>query len=526
SRQIGAGAMGVVYEAFDAERNRRVAIKTLNHLEPEALYRLKNEFRSLAGVTHPNLVQMHELLAVDGQWFFVMDHVDGTTFTEHFQRLANRPEGRDARFYARLLEALGELVQGVAALHELGKIHRDLKPSNVLVDGAGRVIILDFGLSSDALPPADQSGAGWPCGTPLYMAPETFAGEPQGPAADWYAVGLILYEVLVGQLPYGGQSHQLISLKLFTRPDPPRSIEPKTPEALNQICVRLLQRDPALRPGAKELGALFPAAHRERSSVSTRRSRARPLVGREKELAQLRGAFQNVVASRTAVISISGPSGIGKTALVEAFLQELRDQDDVKVFCGRCYEQEAVPYKAFDQLVDGMSRYLSHTTETAAALAMPREPGALAALFPVLARVPVIRASARPLPRDRTEQRRLGFVAFRETLCRIADRQKLVLFVDDVQWSDPDSALLFKHVWSGRLPPACLLVCCSRLPRPPALEGLVSSLEEERGEHVDYDEIHLEALSEGESIELARQSGLEGSAWQRAARSISEEAKG
>lgn len=525
SRRIGAGAMGVVYEATDVERNLVVALKTLNYLEPEAIYRLKNEFRSLAGVAHPNLVGMHELSCVGEQWFFVMDHVDGVTFTEHFRELRRVTEGGGLTFYGRLGACVGELVAGVQALHELGKIHRDLKPSNVLVSRAGRVVILDFGLSSDARPAPDQSGLGVPAGTPLYMAPEIFTGEPQGPAADWYAVGLIIYEALTGRLPFVGQPHQLMAQKLFETPAPPSRLAPDVPASFDELCVRLLSRDPAQRPSGAELEALFPASRSERRNVS-RPPPAVALVGRAEELARLRAAFDSVQDGKAAIVAISGESGIGKTALVGAFLHELREQHDVKVLAGRCYEHESVPYKAFDQVADALSRYLCHASDTDAALAMPREPRALAALFPVLDRVPVVRSTARALPHDRTEVRRLGFGAFRETLCRIADRQKLVLFVDDLQWSDADSALLFRHVFGGKHPPSCLFIACSREPRPEAMRALLTAIEQDSSPRVHYVELELAGLSEAESTELLRRTGLDGEGFERAVRSISAEAKG
>ena len=129
-RRIGAGGMGVVYEAFDHERGLGVALKTLARLEPTDVYRLKNEFRALAEVTHPNLVRLHELFGDDGLWLFTMELIAGRPLDEWV-----RPAGQLDP--SRLRTALAHLVAGVRAIHDAGKLHRDIKPNNVLVTETG-----------------------------------------------------------------------------------------------------------------------------------------------------------------------------------------------------------------------------------------------------------------------------------------------------------------------------------------------------------------------------------------------------
>ncbi|HGG56520.1 MAG TPA: hypothetical protein ENK31_01855, partial [Nannocystis exedens] len=124
-RQIGSGAMGVVFEAIDSDRNERVALKTLHQLDPSALYRLKNEFRTVAGLVHPNLVALHELVSERGQWFMTMEFIDGVSIIDYVRR---SPERIDVR--AR--NALRQLTRGLMALHSAGKLHRDVKSPNVL----------------------------------------------------------------------------------------------------------------------------------------------------------------------------------------------------------------------------------------------------------------------------------------------------------------------------------------------------------------------------------------------------------
>jgi len=498
-RRIGAGGMGVVYEAVHAERNVSVAIKTLERLDPDAIYRLKAEFRSLAGVSHPNLVKMHELACVDHRWFFAMDYIDGVPFVEYVR--AGLGDAAPPAGHARLRSSLGQLIAGLHALHTLGKIHRDIKPPNVLVTGAGRVVVLDFGLSLDAKAAMDQSASGFLFGTPLYMAPEVFLGDTAGPAADWYAVGVMLYEALAGSSP--GVTRKLMSMKLLGSPTPPRDLDPSVPPDLNELCLRLLSREPFQRPTGADLAAMF-SQERERvapSQALAAESRA-PFVGRKSELAALRVARERAAGGRTAIASISGESGIGKSALVDAFLREPQRDPNTLILYGRCYEHESVPYKAFDQIVDALSHYLNVCGEVEAASVMPLDPSALTTLFPVLGRVPAVQAlPARPLPSDPAELRLRGFGAFGELLRRLGERRHLLLVIDDLQWSDADSALLFKDILGGANPPACLLVVTSRQARPDALRGLFSPAADSRG--IELVELRLSGLSAQEASELA-----------------------
>ena len=193
-RELGMGGMGVVYEAFDKEREERVALKTLRNVDGNAILLFKQECRSISGVHHPNLIRLGELFESRGDWVFTMELIRGVD-------LMSWVHDGEAQ---RLRDALGQLVTGLGALHEAGHVHRDIKPSNVLVSD-GRVVLLDFGLATRH----DRDPLSWSdgemVGTPAYMAPEQASSRPAGPEADFYSVGVILYQALTGRLPIEGR---------------------------------------------------------------------------------------------------------------------------------------------------------------------------------------------------------------------------------------------------------------------------------------------------------------------------------
>jgi hypothetical protein len=420
--QLGAGGMGEVYRAHDRTRGAEVALKVLRDLDAGALLRFKNEFRALHDVEHPNLVRLHELHEDRGTWFFTMQLVDGVDVLTWI--------GDDE---ARLRQVLPQIARALQRLHDDGLVHRDVKPSNIRVTPPGTAIVLDFGLVAASWDAADAGG------TPAYMAPEQVAGDVT-PAADWYAFGVLLFRALTGRLPFVGSAEQVLADKQHREPPRVHQLAPHAPADLAALADALLARSATARPsGTAVLSALGAAADAGRLAQSF-------IVGRDRELAELRRAVADRMAGEPFAVEIVGESGIGKTTLLRAFAQELAE--DVLVVNGRCWERESVPYKGFDGVVDELAARLAHLEWT---LPDAGWSSLLAQAFPALRAAPGFTPrAAYPLAGHETAAR--VPMALRWLLAEIAARQPLVVVIDDLQWADRDTIALLRAVLDPPVP--------------------------------------------------------------------------
>ena len=384
---------------------------------------------------------------------------------------------------------------------------RDMKPSNVMVWREGRLVVLGFGLVSESVTETLRStAAGAMIGTPGYLSPEQAAGQPASVASDWYAVGVMMFVALTGELPFRGKGLKVLLAKQERDAPAPGSLAPGLPPDLEALCVDLLQRDPSKRPGAADVlrrVGTGPSGIRPRDAV--RRDAGDLFLGRELHLRALQDAFAATHRGRAVAIKVGGRSGMGKSALVREFLARLHRSDRAVALVGRCYERESVSFKALDSLVDALCQHLMRLPDARAAELMPRDILALARVFPVLQRVKAVsqsppRVGESPEPR---ELRRRAFAALKELLARLADRKSLVLHIDDLQWGDRDSAALLADLLRPPDAPALLLIASYR---SEASNGAVLGAlgDATRGE-VDMREIDVGPLSEEEAADLALQ---------------------
>ena len=470
-RELGRGGMGVVYLGRDLRLDMHVAIKFRGVRHSDATLWLKREFRAVASLRHPNLVELYELVAYERSCYFTMEYLPGLDprrWVQAAEPLALPSSDYPTRTVPPLHEAhtelspqpvvdvmphsaprvdlsrvrtvIAQLADGLAFLHAAGVIHRDIKPSNVLVvDGV--IKLLDFGLALEQRRQDDElARENRVVGTVAYLAPEYLGRMHVTPALDVYALGVLAFELVAGAPPFGGTVHVLS--RMGKRADIPRlvTLNPAVPPELDTLVWRMLSPEPDERPTALEVAMLLTGTQ------SQPRARRRPLqfVGRARELASL---AERIAApdDRARLVLVTGPSGVGKTALIDEAMVRTADPRTL-IWRTRCHERERIPYRAFDLLVDDLAAELAEDPEQAREV---DHPGALARVFPSLA--PAMGAvHDEPAPDLRVERDRalLAMMQLFDELLLRAPRS--VIVIDDLQWADDDSlellALLVEQI--------------------------------------------------------------------------------
>jgi hypothetical protein len=466
-RKLGAGATGTVYEARHARGGAAVALKLLDARHASAIVRFKREFRGLTNVVHENLVRLFELFCETDEWYFTMELVRGVTFTRYLRDTVAHNHSLQGELLPSLL---AQLLSGLQAIHLAGKLHCDLKPANLLVTTSGHLTVLDFGLLT-ALSESSVAEPGRAPGTPAYMAPELEAGGPPSVASDVYAIGVILLEALASEPTIAKRTLGLERARATQRLQRARALQTLAPCPLHQLCARLLEPNPDARVSIGEALALLQmSATPGRVSRKTRPDKA--WVGRQEELSTLRAAFEQLRHGEPAVAFVSGSSGIGKTALLRRFAEELGSC--ATVLQASCHERESLPYKAFDGLVEALPALLERLAPEQTDALVASEVEALLRVFPLLGSVPSLKqrgAAARAAESDQ-ELRRRAFAAFKAVLGLLAEEKPLVLMVDDLQWADLDSAHLLLELVGPPAAPRVLYIGCYREDEPETSEFL------------------------------------------------------
>ncbi|HXK03307.1 MAG TPA: tetratricopeptide repeat protein [Verrucomicrobiae bacterium] len=277
---LGEGGMGAVYRAHDAELGRTVALKLVRPefaTRPETMKRFKQELLLASKVSHKNILRIHDLGDLDGVKFITMALVEGSDLAALIERSGRLPVDRGVRFAKQLCAAL-------EAAHAEGVVHRDLKPQNILIDSTDTAYVSDFGLAKSLEPEATvMTRTGQILGTPHYMSPEQVEAADVDHRSDLYSLGIIMYEMFTGKMPFPGESMmQLLYQRVNTPPTDPRQSRPDLPEYLANIILKCLERDSAKRyQNAREVLADLEAERSPAGVGLASASGARPAPARE-----------------------------------------------------------------------------------------------------------------------------------------------------------------------------------------------------------------------------------------------------
>jgi WD40 repeat protein/tRNA A-37 threonylcarbamoyl transferase component Bud32 len=379
--ELGRGGMGVVYKARQVKLNRLVALKMIlagGHASDADLLRFKSEAEAVARLQHANIVQIHEVGESEGRPFFSLEFVAGGS-------LAARLDGTPwpPRQAAQLVEALARAMH---AAHQQGIIHRDLKPANVLLAEDGTPKITDFGLAKQMGTQHGQTQTGAVLGTPSYMAPEQAGGRHRevGPAADVYALGAILYELLTGRPPFRAATPLDTILQVVSEePVPPRRLVPKLPHDLDTICLKCLEKAPA-----KRYGTAAELADDLDRWLTTRPIRARRIgpAGRVARWCRRNPVLAGVCALAAAII-------VTLSAVYYASL--LRENKHTRDALDQAERERDQATRSQEQVQDSLARSYF---EQARALRLSRQPGRRWAALDLLRQAEQLRA--RPRPQD------------------------------------------------------------------------------------------------------------------------------
>lgn len=509
--KIASGGMGTVYRAMDTVLEREVAVKFMHqHLLENEKHadRFMQEARLAAKISHPNIVTIHEVGQENGQPFIVMELVAGTSLFELMQTDGPLEQEEAIKITCQILE-------GMQSAHELGILHRDIKPDNIFITKTGQAKILDFGIAK-LLAGSGLTNAGDLLGTVEYMAPEQLLDEPLDPRSDNYAVGVLLYQMLSGHLPFSSDTTAAVLYKKLNEPPLPLlHYHQSTPKRLDTAVQRAIHKDPRRRwPSAAdfatELVAILKSELTQQlaiavepfeqiaESVSEDVLTGKAYVGRDREITQLREQFDKAASGHGSTMIVRGEAGIGKTTLSEK-LRTYAESKGAWVLYGACLYQEGMdPYLPFIDALRGFFRNQSNDMPADERLQLKEI---------VRTQVPILMefterfdTSFGPVPQDTTAiSSGINLPGgIYQLIAFLAHKRPIVLILDDLQWADEASLRLFHYVSRYVRGNRLLLLGIARTERPDlARDGspgcLVDVLARMRREG-SYEEIKIERL--------------------------------
>ncbi len=513
-RVLPEGGQKTVYLVHDTALDRDCALALIRTdlLEADDLERLRREARAMARLDHPNIVAVHDIGEEDGRPFFVCQYITGGDL-RGVLRAAGGPLP-----LARALAIAEELCAALAHAHAAGIVHRDLKPANIWLTGDGAAKLGDFGLAF-ALDRSRLTMAGAVVGTAAYMAPEQAMGQPADARSDLYALGCVLYEMLIGRPPFlGDDALAVISQHVNTAPVAASWHNASVPAPLDALILHLLAKAPDDRPASadtvlqelRRIEALPAGGGEADAQTAPRRELAGVewgrFVGRRDEMDQLKSLLDGALSGQGATAMLIGEPGIGKTRLAEEFGVYARIRG-ARVLSGRAYEGEGgVPYRPF---IEALRGYVHVRDDDALRVELGEGAPDVAALisdvrrrFPDLPESPVLEADA--------ERLRL-FESVTQFVRNASRAQPIVLVLDDLHWADKPSLSLMRHLARNSSDARVLIVGAYRDVELDLTHPLAEALAALKREQ-PYTRVLVRGLPESDVVEMIDALGESGEA--------------
>jgi len=435
--EIGRGGMGTVYKGYDSALDRDIAIKMMAEaqLGTEGRTTLLQEAKAIAQLSHANIVTVYDVGEYEKSPFIVMEYVEGVNLYDH-----------PPTDIEEIVVVVQQICAALAHAHEHNIIHRDLKPENVILTADSTVKLMDFGLARSIS--SRLTSEGTILGTVFYLAPEQAQGKRIDPRSDLYSLGVMLYELTTGELPFTAEDPlAVVSQHIHAPVVPPRAKNEQIPPALEALILALMAKDPKDRPASalevfEQLSApemldstALPA---DELSVLNRIVRGR-LVGREQELMEVRHAWRQAMGGQGQLLLVSGEPGVGKSRL----MREIFTQAEVsggQAFIGESQAEGNAPYAAFAQIIRRALR--AHQNNK---LALPNL--VMAELISIAPELQVDYPDIPPNPalEPESEQRRLFECIFR-FFSALFDGKPSLIVLEDIHWADSGTLSLLQFL--------------------------------------------------------------------------------
>ncbi len=446
-RHIARGGMGYVHAAIDLRSTAQVAVKVMKRVDAWSVYRFIEEFSWLSQLSHPNLVRLYDAFSDGEVRYFSMELVEGRTIRDWFRRLHPTNDSR----WSNLRKVLAQLASAIQYLHQRGVIHRDIKCSNVMITPRRRAVLLDLGLAvrhNETLIAPNVVDGERIIGTLQYMAPEGLNGGILTFASDWYSLGVIMYEVMVGAYPslqVNSDANDQVG-KFSINEEQMYACLAHAPRDLAELCVSLLHPEPAKRPiGPDILRALGHPLQGETQTAEME------ILGREKERLELDERLSRVEQQGADLIVVRGVSGLGKTALLQQWTSHIPREKHL-VFSLRCFRQDHTPLRLLNGLVQSLVSSLNNVPTEVWSGSLTENARLIGRTFPQIQQlVPAIpiRDVSQLDPTNAAARRDASLRSLLALLTTLSQYKPLVIVVDDAHWADQDSLRMLCQLLSS-----------------------------------------------------------------------------